>query len=246
MEKLWGLQVTVYRMCLAWGRHSVRGIVITRTTWRSIWSMHCPILHICKMSLESGSVPLPLRSCSEFQFPRPHSFSALRPPWAPEWCFSSCLTLHGFRAVWKFQPRTTNCHQLPTAPRKPQGAEAQAKMKPERKERVCTPITEEAFSCPDQILLLPQKSAQSSLACGPLRPQGHPLTALPGPGPEVLIKCKKKKVNSSHLNKEQILSIRKELTPWRYIAWVLHHKVLISWQKNRNGKRFSWREKLAG
>lgn len=84
-------------------------------------------------------------------------------------CISSCL---------KHQPTKATI----TSQKSPQKAEVQARMKPERKEDVRT--TKEVFPAQANPCCFLQESPEA-------RPRGHPLTALPGPGPEVWNKCQK-------------------------------------------------------
>ena len=132
--------------------------------------------------------------------------SALRPPRAP----GSALYYLASRLVWELPPRATSSRQPQTAPREPQGAEVQVQVKPER-EKVSAHLQPKA-SCPGQTLLFPQKRAQSALTRGPPRPQGHPLTALPGPDPGVChswsFNHMQKNVNCSPCNKEPVQPCR--------------------------------------
>lgn len=93
------------------------------------------------------------------------------------------------------------------------------------------------------------QGAQSSVPCGPPWPQGHPPTALPGPDPGVLIKCKKKrgeKASSSPRNKEQVPPTGRA-KPWRSAAQRLATRRSSAGSTAETGRLF-WKreEKLAG
>lgn len=158
MEKHWGLQVIVYRTCLAWGRHSVHVRVITGLREDPFEECIAQFFTFARWALNPAPFPSPWDHALNFSFPaRTASLS------------SRMMLLFLLNTAWlqgsvKIPAQNDQLPPPPMAPRKPQGAEAQGKMKPERKEGACTPTTKEAFSCPDQILLLPQKSAQSSLS----------------------------------------------------------------------------------
>lgn len=121
-----------------------------------------------------------------------------------------CFILLGFQAGLGAPAQSPSSGQPQTAPREPQGAEVQVQVKPERKK--VSAHLQPKVSCPGQTLLFPQKRAQSSLTRGPPRPQGHPLTALPGPDPGVChswsFNHMQKNVNSSPCNKEPVQPCR--------------------------------------
>lgn len=247
----WGNILTSTRdhACIvpAWGRYSVQlVIVIPRTKWTCILKILSSIPHSCKVIHKC--VPFaPLPSLLECQLPRgllPHyRGQVLQTSLNPR---KMCLSLFHTTWLqgWVWNP--AQGHQLTTAtngPQKAPGTWDSDKIKAREREGIHTHTTKEVLSCLGQMLLFAQRRAQSSLRCGPPQPWGHPLTAFPGPGPEVLIKCKKKKLSSSPLAKEQVLVLFFRANPLEMPNLVLHHKVLLSWQKSSDEKGPSWREK---
>lgn len=196
-----------------------------------ILNISSPVPHTCEV----------IHKCHSFPFPAARgllcrSCSALRPRWA----LGSASHHLASTLVCKLPPRATSSWQPGTAPREPQGHEAQVQEKPQR-EKVSAHL-QPNLSCPGQTLPFPQKMAQSSLTRGPPRPQGHPLTALSGPDPVIwhswTFNHMQKNVNGSAWNKK--------LSPWRCTAWHSSQGVNQLAGEHKWERLFLKREKLAG
>lgn len=83
-------------------------------------------------------------------------------------------------------------HQLTPATNSPQeapGSWGSGKHKAREQEGICT-CNQRGSLLPKSTTAVSSKESPELSTCGPPRPQVHPLTALPGPGPGVLIRCK--------------------------------------------------------